>query len=78
MAINELRPTERRGYHSGQCAPSLQHFAESAVRAYKVATTPSMAPMMLSLDAELQENPISVAESLRIPKFTKVERDCAA
>jgi acetolactate synthase-1/2/3 large subunit len=48
------------------------------VRAYKVATTPSMAPMMLSLDAELQENPISDAESLRIPKFTKVERDCAA
>jgi acetolactate synthase-1/2/3 large subunit len=30
---------------------SLQHFAESAVRAYKVATTPPMAPVMLSLDA---------------------------
>ena len=28
---------------------SLQHFAESAVRAYKVATTPPMAPVMLSL-----------------------------
>jgi acetolactate synthase-1/2/3 large subunit len=35
---------------------SLQHFAESAVRAYKIATTPPMAPVMLSLDAELQEN----------------------
>jgi acetolactate synthase-1/2/3 large subunit len=30
---------------------SLQHFAESAVRAYKVAPTPPMAPVMLSLDA---------------------------
>src|SRR5215510_11928235 len=51
---------------------SLQHFAESAVRAYKIATTPPMGPVLLSLDAELQENPISDAESLRIPKFTRV------
>jgi acetolactate synthase I/II/III large subunit len=51
---------------------SLQHFAESAVRAYKVATTPPMAPVMLSLDAELQENPITDAELLRIPKLSKV------
>jgi acetolactate synthase-1/2/3 large subunit len=51
---------------------SLQHFAESAVRAYKVATTPPMAPVMLSLDAELQENPIPDAKALRIPKFSRV------
>ena len=51
---------------------SLQHFAESAVRAYKIAVTPPMGPVMLSLDAELQENPISEAESLRIPKLAKV------
>jgi acetolactate synthase I/II/III large subunit len=51
---------------------SLQHFAESIVRAYKVATTPPVAPVMLSLDAELQENPISEAETLRIPKLSKV------
>ena len=51
---------------------SLQHFAESTVRAYKIATTPPMGPVMLSLDAELQENPISDAESLRIPKLVKV------
>src|SRR3984893_3654366 len=49
---------------------SLQHFAESAVRAYKIATTPPMAPVMLSLDAELQENPIENRALLRIPKFT--------
>jgi acetolactate synthase-1/2/3 large subunit len=51
---------------------SLQHFAESTVRAYKVAITPPMAPVMLSLDAELQENPIADAETLRIPKLSKV------
>jgi acetolactate synthase I/II/III large subunit len=51
---------------------SLQHFAESAVRAYKIAMTPPMGPVMLSLDAELQENPIAEAESLRIPRLAKV------
>src|SRR5580765_1068107 len=51
---------------------SLQHFAESAVRAYKVAMTPPMGPVLLSLDAELQENPIHQAESLRIPKLGRV------
>lgn len=51
---------------------SLQHFAESAVRAYKIAMTPPMGPVLLSLDAELQENPIHEAESLRIPRLAKV------
>src|SRR5690348_5008146 len=51
---------------------SLQHFAESMVRAYKIATTPPMGPVMMALDAELQENPIADAETLRIPKFAKV------
>src|SRR5438132_8290226 len=51
---------------------SLQHFAESAVRAYKVATTPPMGPGLLSLDAELQENPIADRAKLRIPRTTKV------
>src|ERR1700726_2218903 len=50
---------------------TLQHFAESAVRAYKIATTPPMAPVMLSLDAELQENPIEDREPGRIPKFPR-------
>ncbi len=51
---------------------SLQHFAESAVRAYKIATTPPMAPVLLSLDAELQENPIADRDALRIPKLGRV------
>ena len=37
---------------------SLQHFADSAVRAYKIAMTPPMAPVLLILDAELQEEPM--------------------
>jgi hypothetical protein len=31
-----------------------------------------MGPVMLALDAELQENPIHEGESLHIPKFSKV------
>jgi acetolactate synthase-1/2/3 large subunit len=51
---------------------SLQHFAESAVRAYKIAVTPPMGPVMLALDAELQENPIPDRDELRIPKLANV------
>jgi len=51
---------------------SLQHFAESAVRAYKIAMTPPMGPVLLSLDAELQENPIRDRDRLRIPRLQKV------
>jgi len=51
---------------------SLQHFAESTVRAYKIATTPPMGPVFIALDAELQENPIANSKSLRIPKFEPV------
>jgi acetolactate synthase-1/2/3 large subunit len=51
---------------------SLQHFAESAVRAYKIATTPPMAPVLLSVDSELQENPIPNRAALHIPKLSRV------
>jgi acetolactate synthase-1/2/3 large subunit len=51
---------------------SLPHFGESAVRGYKIATTPPMGPVFLALDQELQENPIRDAESLRVPKFQPV------
>src|SRR2546426_10233282 len=34
--------------------------------------TPPMAPVLLSLDAELQENPIADRDRLRIPKLAKV------
>ncbi len=49
---------------------SLQHFAESAVRAYKVAMTPWQGPVVLIADSELQERPIDPHAKLRIPKLT--------
>src|SRR5437868_5623686 len=49
---------------------SLVHFGESAVRAYKVAMTPPMAPVVLVLDATLQESPIEGKSKLSIPKLT--------
>ena len=49
---------------------SLQLFAESAVRAYKIAMTPPMEPVLLVADSELQENPIPENAKLRIPKLT--------
>ena len=47
---------------------SLQHFAESAVRAYKFALTPPTLPVLLVADAELQEDPIPEQAKLRDPE----------
>jgi acetolactate synthase I/II/III large subunit len=49
---------------------SLQHFAESAVRAYKIAMTPPMMPVLIVADGALQEDPIPSEAALRIPKLT--------
>jgi acetolactate synthase I/II/III large subunit len=49
---------------------SLEHFAESAVRAYKLAVTPPMGPVLLVADSELQERPLGADFTLRIPKLT--------
>jgi acetolactate synthase I/II/III large subunit len=48
---------------------SLQHFAESAVRAYKIATTPPMLPVLLVADSDLQETPVA-GRPLHIPKLS--------
>lgn len=50
---------------------SLEHFAESAVRAYKIAMTPPMAPVLLVADGELQEGAIPDDAKYRIPKLTR-------
>jgi acetolactate synthase I/II/III large subunit len=49
---------------------SLQHFAQSFVRMYRTATTPPYGPVMMSLDAGLQQEPIRehIGE-LEIPRF---------
>jgi len=49
---------------------SLPHFAESTVRAYKIAMTPPTMPVLLIVDGELQENPTPNDAALRIPKLS--------
>jgi acetolactate synthase-1/2/3 large subunit len=49
---------------------SLPHFAESAVRAYKIAMTVPMAPVVLVADGDLQEEAAEDRSRLRIPKLT--------
>jgi acetolactate synthase I/II/III large subunit len=49
---------------------SLDHFAESAVRAYKIAMTPPMAPVLLVADGELQEGAIPDDAKFHIPKLS--------
>ena len=52
---------------------SLPHFAESAIRGYKIAMTPPMMPVLVVIDGGLQEDPISpeVKARLRIPRLTR-------
>lgn len=47
---------------------SLQHFAESAIRGYKIAMTPPMMPVLLIADGDLQEHAMEGATP-RIPKL---------
>ena len=50
---------------------SLQHFGESAVRAYKIAMTPPMMPVLIVADGALQEDPLPADEAApRVPKLT--------
>ena len=52
---------------------SLQHFAESAVRAYKIAMTPPHEPVLLALDEKIQEDAIVKGpRPLVIPKLNMV------
>src|SRR6266850_327058 len=48
---------------------SLQHFAESTVRAYKMAITPPMEPVLITADGMLQEHPIEDEKRLQIPRL---------
>jgi thiamine pyrophosphate-dependent acetolactate synthase large subunit-like protein len=49
---------------------SLQHFAESTVRAYKIATTTPMEPVLIVADIDLQEDAIEHEAQLAIPKLS--------
>ncbi len=49
---------------------TLEEFADSAIRAYKIAMTPPMGPVMLVLDEELQEKAMAAGDRLRVPRVT--------
>src|SRR5437867_2914696 len=51
---------------------SFTQFAESAVRAYKIAMTPPMGPVVVVADAVLQEEPLSQEDRrrLRVPRLS--------
>ncbi len=49
---------------------SLTHFAESAVRAYKIGMTVPMGPVIIVADGDLQENGAKDRSKLHIPKLT--------
>jgi thiamine pyrophosphate-dependent acetolactate synthase large subunit-like protein len=48
---------------------SLQHYAESFVRAYKLTMSPPQEPVVITADAELQEHAMADRASLVIPKY---------
>src|SRR2546425_5996831 len=50
---------------------SLQHFAESVMRAYKIAMTPPMGPVLITADGDLAEEAVHDEKKLRIPKLTR-------
>ena len=62
-----------RDYTKWDDAPvTLGHFAESAVRAYKIAMTPPLGPVVIVADAVMQEEGIPEAnrDRLRVPKLS--------
>jgi len=50
---------------------SLEHFADSAVRAYKIGMTPPMAPTLLILDSEMQDQPLPPQGKPATPKLSR-------
>ncbi|HEY6831836.1 MAG TPA: thiamine pyrophosphate-dependent enzyme [Pseudolabrys sp.] len=50
---------------------SAPHFAESFVRAYKLAMTPPHEPVLLAVDAGLQEEALQDRAELKIPRYVQ-------
>ena len=51
---------------------SLQHYAESFMRAYTMSVTPPMEPVLIVVDAELQEQPIADPRDIFVPPLREV------
>jgi acetolactate synthase-1/2/3 large subunit len=52
---------------------SLQHFAESMVRGYKIAITPPTEPVLIVLDEELQEHAHDPGPGFTIPRLSPTQ-----
>ncbi|MGH8779651.1 thiamine pyrophosphate-binding protein [Paraburkholderia sp.] len=57
---------------------SLQHYAESFMRAYTMSVTPPMEPVLIVADAELQEQPIANPHEIRVPPLRNVSPPVAS
>lgn len=67
-AQNPVAPIEDYvKFHDSPLSP--QHFAESVVRAHKIATTPPMGPVCIILDHDLQEESVG-DRKLKVPKLS--------
>lgn len=49
---------------------SMQHFAESTVRAAKLALSAPMGPVLIMIDEDLQEKPFEPESRFQIPRFS--------
>lgn len=56
---------------------SLQHYAESFVRAYEISMTPPHEPVLLVVDSDLQEHAVEDPGKLRIPRMGVVSPPAA-
>jgi acetolactate synthase-1/2/3 large subunit len=72
-AVQDLAAMVREFVKWDDMPVSLPHFAQSAIRAYKIAMTPPMMPVLLVADTELQESPVPDGANLSIPKLTLAE-----
>ena len=50
---------------------TLERFADSAMRAYRIGITPPMGPTLLVVNSELQEAPIADQARLRVPMLSR-------
>jgi thiamine pyrophosphate-dependent acetolactate synthase large subunit-like protein len=57
---------------------SLQHYAESFMRAYTMSVTPPMEPVLIVADAELQEQPIAEPHDIVVPPLREVSPPVAS
>jgi thiamine pyrophosphate-dependent acetolactate synthase large subunit-like protein len=57
---------------------SLQHYAESFMRAYTMSVTPPIEPVLIVADAELQEQPIAEPHDIVVPPLREVSPPVAS